>query len=97
MPESALISLVGSPELTVATSKIMADTVRQFVCHPERIGVTAHTDGRMVTLVLTVAPDDIGKVIGRNGRTARSLRIILSAISAKTGVLFELDIQAERT
>jgi predicted RNA-binding protein YlqC (UPF0109 family) len=97
MPESALLSLVGSPELTLATSKIIADTVRQFVSHPDQVHVQTNKQGSTVTLVLTVAPDDIGKVIGRQGRTARSLRIILGAISTKTGVPFELDIQAERT
>jgi predicted RNA-binding protein YlqC (UPF0109 family) len=101
MPESTLVlrstPQVSAPELTLATSKVIADTVRQFVSHPDRIATTAHTDGRTVTLVLCVAPDDIGKVIGRQGRTARSLRIILSSISRKTGVNFELDIQAERT
>ncbi len=41
---------------------------------------------------LWVAPSDLGKLIGRQGRTARSLRIILRAMSVKFGHEFRLDI-----
>ncbi len=43
-------------------------------------------------LRLTVAPSDIGKLIGKQGRTARSLRTILGAASMKLQVRFSLDI-----
>jgi predicted RNA-binding protein YlqC (UPF0109 family) len=53
-------------------------------------------DGKTVTLMLGVAPDDIGNVIGKQGRTARSLRILLNSVSSQTGVRFALDIHAEQ-
>jgi predicted RNA-binding protein YlqC (UPF0109 family) len=43
-------------------------------------------------LELQVAPDDLGKVIGRQGRTARSLRSLLSARSDKDGKRYEFEI-----
>lgn len=47
---------------------------------------------RSTLLELSVAPDDLGKVIGRQGRTARAIRTILSAASAKSGRHYTLDI-----
>lgn len=41
---------------------------------------------------LQVAPDDLGKVIGRQGRTARSLRSLLSACSDQDGERYEFEI-----
>jgi predicted RNA-binding protein YlqC (UPF0109 family) len=42
--------------------------------------------------MLRVAPNDIGKIIGKQGRTARSLRVILGAVSMKLNRLYSLDI-----
>ncbi len=75
----------------------MADIIRLLVSHPDRVDVKTRNDGCNVVLLLSVAPDDLGKVIGRQGRTARSLRIVLGSISKKTGIHFELDIQSEQT
>lgn len=49
--------------------------------------------GIPVTLVLLVAPKEIGKVIGRNGRTARAVRTILGAVGMKLQRHYALDIQ----
>jgi predicted RNA-binding protein YlqC (UPF0109 family) len=97
MPESALLPRIGSADLTLATGKIVADTVRHIVNFPHRVDVKIQANGPFVTLMLQVAPDDIGKVIGKQGRTVRSLRMILSSISSKTGVHFALEVQPERT
>jgi predicted RNA-binding protein YlqC (UPF0109 family) len=43
-------------------------------------------------LELIVAPEDIGKVIGRNGRIAKSLRTLIAASSAKEGKNYSLEI-----
>ena len=45
-------------------------------------------------LMLTVAPNDLGCVIGEHGRTARSLRVVLAAASMKYHHRFQLDISA---
>ena len=75
----------------------MADIIRLQVHRPDRVDMKAQYVGNSVLLQLRVSPDDIGKVIGKQGRTVRSLRIVLSSISSKTGVHFELDLHAEQT
>jgi len=54
-----------------------------LVDHPEQVNVTEVEGGQTSVLELKVAKEDIGKVIGKQGRTARAMRTILSAASAK--------------
>ena len=54
-----------------------------LVDHPEVVEVTEVEGAQTSVLELKVAKDDLGKVIGKQGRTARAIRTILSAASAK--------------
>ncbi len=54
-----------------------------LVDHPEQVSVTEIVGDQTSVLELQVAKEDIGKVIGKQGRTARAMRTILSAASAK--------------
>ena len=54
-----------------------------LVDHPEQVNVTEVEGDQNTVLELKVAKEDIGKVIGKQGRTARAMRTILSASSAK--------------
>ena len=54
-----------------------------LVDHPEQVNVTEVERDQTTVLELKVAKEDIGKVIGKQGRTARAMRIILGAASAK--------------
>jgi predicted RNA-binding protein YlqC (UPF0109 family) len=54
-----------------------------LVDHPESVEVHEVQEGDTQVLELVVAKDDLGKVIGKQGRTARALRTILSAASTK--------------
>ncbi len=54
-----------------------------LVDHPEQVNVTEVEGDQTTVLELKVAKEDIGKVIGKQGRTARAMRTILSAASAK--------------
>ena len=54
-----------------------------LVDHPEQVSVNEVEGSQTSVLELTVAKEDIGKVIGKQGRTARAMRTILSAASAK--------------
>lgn len=54
-----------------------------LVDHPEQVSVNEVTGDQTIVLELTVAKEDIGKVIGKQGRTARAMRTILNAASAK--------------
>lgn len=65
---------------------------RALVDEPEAVHVEVSTVGESTALRLFVSPNDIGKVIGKQGRTARSLRTILSAASMKLHHRFSLDI-----
>ena len=54
-----------------------------LVDHPEEVNVTEVEGNQTSVLELKVAKEDIGKVIGKQGRTARAMRTILGAASAK--------------
>ena len=56
---------------------------RALVDHPEQVSVSAVEGNQTSVLELKVAKEDLGKVIGKQGRTARAMRTILSAASAK--------------
>ena len=57
--------------------------VKGIVDHPEEVQVASRTLRRGRVLEVRVHPDDLGKVIGRNGRTARSLRTVVGALGGK--------------
>ena len=54
---------------------------RSLVEEPDQVEVSATEDGTRVDLELTVAPDDVGRVIGRQGRTIRAIRTVVKAAS----------------
>ena len=54
-----------------------------LVDHPEQVAVEEVEGNQTSVLELKVAKEDLGKVIGKQGRTARAMRTILSAASAK--------------
>jgi len=56
---------------------------RALVDKPEEVSVSAIEGNQSTVLELKVAKEDLGKIIGKQGRTARSLRIIVGAASAK--------------
>jgi uncharacterized protein len=59
---------------------------KHLVDDPEAVNVSEVEGEGTVTLRLTVAADDMGKVIGRGGRTARAIRDLVRAAGTKTGV-----------
>ena len=52
---------------------------RSLVEHPEQVSVTEVEEGDELTLQLRVAPEDMGKVIGRHGRIAKEIRTLMKA------------------
>lgn len=59
---------------------------RELVDDPDAVRVEANEDDRGVVLTLRVAQDDMGKVIGRGGRTARAIRIVMKAAGVRAGI-----------
>ncbi len=57
--------------------------VKGFVDNPDDVDVEMVTGRRGRTLEVRVHPDDLGKVIGRNGRTAKALRTVMTALGGK--------------
>jgi len=65
---------------------------RSLVESPDQVRVVREEREGTVVLQLFVAPDDVGKVIGRHGRMARALRTVVRASGAKTGERALLEI-----
>mgnify|MGYP000191493291 FL=1 len=60
--------------------------VKELVDSPDNVEITEEEeDDRTVIFKLKVAEDDLGKVIGKKGRTANALRVVMRAASAKRG------------
>jgi len=57
--------------------------VKGIVDHPDDVTVDLVTGRRGRTLEVRVNPDDLGKVIGRNGRTAKALRTVMTALGGR--------------
>ena len=74
---------------------LVAGLAKALVDHPEIVSVEVIPEATSTVLRLRVAATDIGKVIGKQGRTARSIRTILSAASMKLQHRFSLDIVEE--
>jgi predicted RNA-binding protein YlqC (UPF0109 family) len=71
----------------------LRETIRFMVDSPDAVVVMPVPQPSGVVLVVTVAKTDFGKVIGQTGRTARSLRIILTAMAMKHGGRIGLDFR----
>ena len=77
------------------SSDLLAYLARQLVDRPEEVSVeSVERDGDTV-LRLRVAPDDVGKVIGRQGRIARALRTVVRASAARSRERVLLEIVEE--
>ncbi len=66
--------------------------VKSIVNHPENVKVERTVDDRGVLLTLSVGQDDMGYVIGRDGQTARALRILLKIVGAKANARVNMRI-----
>jgi predicted RNA-binding protein YlqC (UPF0109 family) len=89
------MQLASGDDSTKKMSDLVAELARALVDKPEEVFVEAITEGDGTILRLRVAQSDVGKVIGKQGRTARSLRTVLSAASMKVKHRFTLDIVEE--
>ena len=65
---------------------------RVLVSAPEEVEVEAFEEGGQTVIELFVAEDDLGRIIGRQGRMARSLRTIVNAAALRTRKRYQLEI-----
>lgn len=93
------ISLMASAWLLGTVSGIVDDKAAVSVLRPEFVNgsngenITPQTS---ITFNVEVAEGDLGKVIGKNGRTARSLRTLLSARGMTDGLRYVLNVSQKR-
>ena len=71
---------------------LVAYIARALVDDPDSVEVSAVEEDRAIVLELSVAEDDLGKVIGKQGRTVKAMRSILSAASSKLRKRADLEI-----
>ena len=73
--------------------QILTDIARAIVDTPDAVNVVETVDGDNVELVLTVAEDDTGMVIGRHGKIAKAIRQIMKAAANTCGKHVTVEIQ----
>jgi predicted RNA-binding protein YlqC (UPF0109 family) len=72
--------------------KLVEDIAKALVDLPEEVSVRMVQGTQVTVVALKVAPSDLGKVIGKQGRTARAIRTILDAAGGKLNRRFTLEI-----
>ncbi|MGD0616531.1 MAG: KH domain-containing protein [Bryobacteraceae bacterium] len=72
--------------------QLVEDIARALVDLPDEVHVEEVQGEQITVLELRVAPTDLGKVIGKQGRTARSIRTLLGAAGMKLNRRFQLEI-----
>jgi uncharacterized protein len=71
---------------------LVTEIAKALVDSPDEVAVTEIAGEQVTVLELRVAPNDLGKVIGKQGRTARSIRTLLGAAGMKLNRRFTLEI-----
>ncbi len=79
----------------VEVDELVREIARALVDEPGAVDVQSVDRDDSTIFKLRVAPQDVGKVIGKQGRTARSMRTILGAVSMKLHHRYTLDILEE--
>lgn len=85
----------GTPEATTGSPlRAVVETVaRALVDYPDEVRVTESERRGMTVLELRTAPGDMGKIIGRQGRTAAALRTLVAVTAERHGKRAQLDIR----
>ncbi len=78
--------------MTTIDQEFVEYIVKSLVEHPEDVSVDRIIDEKGVLLTLTVNPEDLGRVIGRRGSTAQSLRTLLRALGTKNSARYNLKV-----
>lgn len=82
--ENGAVVAATALENAAALKDLITTMAKALVDSPDRVDVTEVDGNSTIVLELRVAKEDLGKIIGKQGRTARSLRTILSAASTKS-------------
>ena len=71
---------------------LIEEIAKSLVKHPDQVKVKEEQDQGVQVLELFVGEEDLGRVIGKQGRTARSMRTLLNAVSNKARKRYQLEI-----
>ena len=71
--------------------ELLLYVAKSLVEHPDAVTVT-EIDGETTTLELRVAPEDMGKVIGRQGRIAKEIRTVVKSVAQRAGKKVNVEI-----
>ncbi|MFZ3151958.1 MAG: KH domain-containing protein [Anaerolineaceae bacterium] len=73
-------------------TELLEFLVKSLVDKPDEVTVDQYCTGNTVHLELQVDPEDIGRVIGKHGRVANSLRTLLKVVAARNGMQVAMDV-----
>ena len=72
---------------------VLTDIARAIVDNPDAVEVTENVDGDDIELILKVAQEDTGMVIGRHGKIAKAIRQIMKVAAVRTGKHVTVEIK----
>ena len=72
--------------------KLVEVIAKSLVDNPDEVVVTQKADGRNIMIELHVAPSDMGKVIGKQGRIAKAIRAVVKAASTRENLKVDVEI-----
>ncbi len=67
--------------------------VSKLVDNPEDVSITCQDGDDIVNVYITVNKDDMGKIIGKQGRIAKAIRTVVKGASAKSGIKYNIEIR----
>ncbi len=73
--------------------QMLIDIAKSIVEFPDEVKVVETVEGDNITLTLSVAESDMGKVIGRNGKIARAIRLLMKASANNAGKRVNVEIR----
>jgi predicted RNA-binding protein YlqC (UPF0109 family) len=84
--------MLQEDQLVILLQELTSQMARAVVIHPDRVRVETTVGASMTILELSVDPEDMGRVIGREGRVATAMRTILRASAAQMNKRVTLEI-----
>ena len=79
-------------EVSAGMKELLTYIARNLVDNPDAVSVTEYPGESETVLELRVAPEDMGKVIGRQGRIAKEIRVLMRSVAQRQGTKVSVEI-----
>ena len=79
-------------EVSAGMKELLTYIARNLVDNPDAVSVTEYPGESETVLELRVAPEDMGKVIGRQGRIAKEIRVLMRSVAQRQGTMVSVEI-----